>query len=74
MGVKPISVEKAKEIAKKKGLKPGKVRGEKTAVQLTKGRSDRIDIISWDEFEGILIKKKLAIWEESGFMRIMKKR
>jgi hypothetical protein len=73
MGVKPISIDKAKEIAKKKGLKPGKVRGTEKAVQLTKGRRDNIEVISWDEFEDILSKGHLVLCEESGWMRIMRR-
>jgi acetylglutamate kinase len=74
MVMEPISIEKAKEIAKKKGLKPGRVRTTKTAVQLTKGKNENVIIISWDEFEDNLKKRKLGIYESSGWMRIMRKK
>ena len=54
-----IDMKKAQAIAKNKGLKPGKVKG-------TEG------VITWDEFEAILAKRKLAIYESGGWMKIMK--
>ena len=55
-----IDIKKAQAIAKNKGLKPGKVKGT-DGVQFTKGKNDRLDVITWEEFEGILAKRKLAI-------------
>lgn len=60
------------EIAKKKGLKPGRVKGT-TGVQFTKGRNDRLEIIDWDEFKTTLGKRKLQVYESGGWMKIMKK-
>ncbi len=60
------------EIAKKKGLKPGRVKGT-TGVQFTKGRNDRLEIIDWDEFKTTLSKRKLQVYESGGWMKIMKK-
>jgi len=67
-----ISIAKAKEIAKKKGLKPGRVKGTE-GVQFTKGNNARLEIISWDEFESTLKKRGLAVYESGGWMKIMKK-
>ena len=67
-----ISLVKAKEIAKKKGLKPGRVKGTE-GVQFTKGNNDRLEIISWDEFEKTIAKRKLSVYESGGWMKIMKK-
>ena len=67
-----ISLDKAKSIAGKKGLKPGRVKGT-TGVQFTKGKNPRLEIIGWDEFEKTLAKRKLAIYESGGWMKIMKK-
>jgi len=67
-----INVVKAKEIAKKKGLKPGRVKGTE-GVQFTKGNNDRLEIISWDQFESTLMKRKLSVYESGGWMKIMKK-
>ena len=72
MPLKPISLERAKEIAAEKSLKPGKVRGT-TEIEFTKGGSPRVDLIDWPEFEQILSSKNLEIHEGGGFMKIMKK-
>jgi len=73
MVMEPITVETAIEKAKKKGLKPGRVRGT-GGVQFTKGRNNRIDVIDWDEFRRTLADRRLQVFESSGFMKIMKKR
>jgi hypothetical protein len=70
--MEPISVESAIEKAKKKGLRPGRVKGTE-GIQFTKGRNNRIDVISWDEFRDTLAQRKLQVFESSGFMKIMKK-
>ncbi len=72
MSMEPISLDKAKTIAKNKGLKPGKVKGIQ-GVQFTKGKNDRIEVISWDDFEKALKKRGLAVYESGGWMKIMKK-
>lgn len=72
MVMEQISLDKAKEIAKKKGLKPGRVKGT-NGVQFTKGNNPRLEIISWDEFEKTLAKRGLAVYESGGWMKIMKK-
>ena len=58
-----IDIKKAQAIAKNKGLKPGKVKGT-DGIQF--------DVITWEEFEGILAKRQLAIYESGGWMKIMK--
>ncbi len=68
--MEPISMEKAKKIADNKGLKPGRVKGT-DGVQFTKGKNQRLDVITWDEFEAALKKRKLAIYESGGWMKIM---
>lgn len=70
-GFERIPMDKVKEIAKKKGLKPGMVKGTDT-VQLTKGSTDRMGMISWDEFEEILNRKGLAVYEYGGYMKIFR--
>jgi len=67
-----IDVTKAKKIAKKKGLKPGRVKGT-NGIQFTKGKNSRLEVIDWDMFETTLKKRKLAIYESGGWMKIMKK-
>ena len=73
MVMEPISVEAAKEKARKAGLKPGRVKGTEDAIQFTKGRNNRIEVISWEEFEDVLQKRSLQVFESSGFMKIMKR-
>ena len=70
--MKPISLDRAKEIAGEKSLKPGKVRGT-TEVEFTRGGSPRVEIIDWPEFEQIVASKNLEIHEGGGFMKLMKK-
>lgn len=67
-----INVDKAKEIAKKKGLKPGRVKGT-NGIQFTKGSNDRLEIIPWDDFEKTLKARGLGVFESGGWMKIMKK-
>ncbi len=71
MVMEKIDLNKAQAIAKNKGLKPGKVKGTE-GVQFTKGKNNRLDVITWDEFAKILEKRGLAIYESGGWMKIMK--
>lgn len=73
MAMEIISFEQAKEIAKKKGLKPGRVRTTKSGIQFTKGKNKNVDVISWEEFEESLKKRKVAIFNSGGWMKIMSK-
>lgn len=72
MVMEKISVEKAMEIAKKKGIKPGRVVGT-DGIQFTKGKNPRIEVIDWETFKQTLQKRKLAVYESGGWMKIMKK-
>ena len=72
MVMEQISVDKAKDIAKKKGLKPGRVKGT-NGVQFTKGSNARLEIIGWEDFEKTLKQRGLAVFESGGWMKIMKK-
>ncbi len=65
-----ISVKKAKAIAEKKGLRPARIKGT-TGVKLTKG-DPRMENITWEEFETLLSDRGLAVYEEGGWMKIMK--
>ena len=73
MVMEPISVDKAVDIAKKKGLKPGRVKGT-DGIQFTKGRNSRLEIIDWDEFKTTLSKRRLQVFESGGWMKIMKRK
>lgn len=70
MSMEHIGIAKAKKIAKTKGLKPGKVKGTE-GIQFTKGGNDRLEVITWTEFERLLGERKLAIYESGGWMKIM---
>jgi hypothetical protein len=70
--MEPISVESAIEKAKKKGLRPGRVKGT-NGIQFTKGRNSRLEAITWEEFRDTLSKRKLQVYESGGFMKIMKR-
>jgi hypothetical protein len=72
MVMEPISIESAIEKAKKKGLKPGRVKGT-SGIQFTKGRNNRLEVITWDEFRDALSKRRLQVYESSGWMKIMKR-
>ena len=72
MVMEKIDLGKAKNIAQKKGLKPGKVKGT-DGIQFTKGNNDRLEIISWDDFEKTLKNRGLSVYESGGWMKIMKK-
>ena len=73
MVMEPITVDKAKTIAGKKGLKPGRVKGT-NGIQFTKGGNARLEVIDWDEFERTLKGKGLQIYESGGWMKIMAKK
>ncbi len=72
MSMKKISVDKAQEIATKKGLKPGLVKGT-DGIQFTKGNNPRLETIDWGEFKNKLAERNLAVYESGGWMKIMKK-
>ncbi|AGI48424.1 hypothetical protein TALC_01448 [Thermoplasmatales archaeon BRNA1] len=71
MAMEPISIDKAKIIAKNTGLKPGRVKGTE-GVQFTKGTNNRLDVISWEDFEAALKKRGLQIYASGSWMKIMK--
>ena len=71
MVMNQIDIDKAKAIASNKGIKPGKVKGI-DGVQFTKGTNPRLDVITWEDFESILGRRGLAVYEYGGWMKIMK--
>ncbi len=72
MVMEPVSIEEAIEKAKKKGLRPGRVKGT-DGIQFTKGRNNRIEVITWDEFRTTLADRQLEVFDSNGFMKIMKR-
>ncbi len=73
MVMEPVSVESAIEKAKKKGLRPGRVKGTQ-GIQFTKSRSKQIEILTWGEFRKTLKERKLQVYESGGSMKILKRR
>ncbi len=73
MVMEPVSVESAIEKAKRKGLKPGRVKGT-DGVRFTKGPNRQIEVISWGEFRKTLKERKLQVYQSGGSMKIMKRR
>ncbi len=73
MVMEPISVEAAIQKAKKKGLRPGRIKGTE-GVQFTKGRNPRIEVIDWDEFRRTLAERRLQVYHSGGWMKIMKRK
>ena len=61
VAMEPISVERAIEIAKRKGLKPGLVRGTEDTVQFTNGKNNRLQVIDWDTFRRLLGDRRLQV-------------
>ena len=66
--MEPVSIEAAIEKAKKKGLRPGRVKGT-DGIQFTKGRNDRIEVITWDEFRTTLADRKLEVYDSGVLLR-----
>jgi len=71
--LREIDLEEAKRIATQRGLQPSRVRGT-TTLRFSNGRNDRLEIIDWTEFERILTKRELGIFESGGWMKLLKKR
>jgi len=70
--LREISFEAAKQIAGVKGLQPSKVKGT-TTLRFTKGGSEKLQVITWDEFEKTATSRNLAIYESGGWMKLMRK-
>ena len=70
--LREISFEAAKQIAGVKGLQPSKVKGT-TTLRFTKGGSEKLQVITWDEFQQTASKRNLAVYESAGWMKLMTK-
>ena len=70
--LKEISFEYARQIATVKGLRPSKVKGTNT-LRFSKGGSEKLQVISWDEFERTASGRNLAVYESGGWMKLMRK-
>src|SRR2546430_15268370 len=68
--LKEISFEYARQIASVKGLQPGKVKGTST-LRFTKGDSDKLQVITWDEFVQTANNRNLAVYESGGWREMV---
>jgi len=68
--LREISFETARKIAEEKGLQPSRVRG-RTTLRFSKYPSDKLEVISWDEFEQTATTRRLAVYESGGWMKLM---
>ena len=71
MAMEPISVERAIEIAKRKGLKPALVKGT-DGIQFTNGKNNRLQVVDWEMFKKVIAERKLQVYESGGWMKIQK--
>lgn len=70
--LREISFEYARQIASVKGLQPSKVRGTST-LRFSKGDSEKLQVITWDEFVRTANNRNLAVYESGGWMKLMRK-
>jgi hypothetical protein len=70
--LRQIDFETARRIAEAKGLRPAKVKGTVT-LRFSKADNDKMDFITWDEFERVAGSRRLAVYEGGGWMKLMKK-
>ncbi|MEM3445276.1 MAG: hypothetical protein QW115_04835 [Thermoplasmata archaeon] len=73
MALEKITIEKAKELAAKANVKPGKVKGTEI-LRFAKGATENIELITWEEFQRILEKNKLAVYASGSWMKIMREK
>ncbi len=70
--LREISFDDARKIAAAKGLQPSKVRGTNT-LRFSKTPSDKLQVITWDEFQQTASVRGLAVYESAGWMKLMKR-
>jgi hypothetical protein len=66
-----IGLEDAKRIAEAKSLHPCRVIGT-DGIQFAAKGNERVEVITWEEFESLLKSRNLAVFESNGFMKVMK--
>ncbi len=70
--LREITFDDARKIAAEKGLQPSKVKGTNT-LRFSKVPSDKLQVITWDEFQTTASVRGLAVYESAGWMKLMKK-
>lgn len=71
-GMDEIDFERARAIAEDKGLRPVRVKGT-DALRFSKENHDALEVIDWDEFERVATRKRLAVYESGGWMKLMRR-
>ena len=69
--LRQIDFESAKRIADAKGLRPAKVKGTQT-LRFSRADNDRMDFITWDEFQRVANSRRIAVYESGGWMKLMR--
>ena len=70
--LRQIDFDTAKRIAEEKGLRPAKVKGTAT-LRFSRPDNERMDFITWDEFQKVAISRRLSVYEGGGWMKLMRK-
>ena len=70
--LRQIDFETARRIAAEKGLSPSKVRGTET-LRFSKTPNDKLQVITWDEFQRTAESRELAVYESGGWMKLMRR-
>lgn len=73
MALEKVSIEKAKEIAGKIGLKPTVVKNTEI-LRFAKKSSENLEEITWEKFDEIAKKSKVAVYVNGTWMKIMKEK
>jgi len=68
--LREITFEAARRIAAEKGLQPSKVKGA-NVLRFSKNPSEKLEVITWDEFEKTAVSRRLAVYESGGWMKLM---
>ena len=70
--LRQIDFDTARRIAAEKGLSPSKVRGTET-LRFSKTPNDKLQVITWDEFQRTAESRELAVYESGGWMKLMRR-
>lgn len=70
-----IGMDELKKIGDKFGVRPCRIKGT-SIVQIVKNRSNKFEVIGWDEFESALKQRGLVVYksEKGNFLKIMKEK
>lgn len=73
MALQKIELDKVKELAEKAHVKPAVVKG-KEILRFMKKESPNLEEISWERFEEIRKKAKVAVYANGTWMKILKEK